>query len=159
MPADRAQAVGVPRWSSLGSFLLSLAGLAVSIYLTIEHYTASTTLACPDNGVVNCQKVTSSEQSQFLGLPVALLGLLFFVAMVAITLPVAWRSPLPAIRRTRIGLTALGVVFVIYLIYAELFLVDAICLWCTAVHIITFALFAVVMLGAAADEHPPAARR
>jgi uncharacterized membrane protein len=151
VPAERAAAaVRVPRWCSLGSLLLSLAGLAVSAYLTVEHYTASTTLACPDTGVVSCQKVTTSPQSQFLGLPVALLGLLFFLAMVAITVPAMWRTPSLSVRRTRIGLTVLGVAFVIYLIYVELFVVDAICLWCTAVHVLTFALFTMVTLGTAA---------
>jgi uncharacterized membrane protein len=151
VPADRASvAAAAPRWASLGSLLLSLAGLVVSAYLTVEHYTASTTLACPDTGVVNCQKVTTSPQSELLGLPVALLGLLFFAAMVATTVAVMWRTPSLAVRRTRIGLTLLGVAFVIYLIFVELFVVDAICLWCTAVHVITFALFTVVTLGAAA---------
>jgi uncharacterized membrane protein len=131
--------------------VLSVAGLLVSAYLTVEHYSASTTLACPNTGVVNCQKVTTSAQSSFLGAPVALLGLLFFVAMVAATLPAVWRWTWPAVRYTRVGLTVLGVGFVIYLIYAELFLLDAICLWCTAVHVLTFALFAVVALGTAGD--------
>jgi uncharacterized membrane protein len=131
--------------------VLSVAGLLVSAYLTVEHYSASTTLACPNTGVVNCQKVTTSAQSSFLGAPVSLLGLLFFVAMVAATQPAVWRWTWPAVRYTRVGLTVLGVGFVIYLIYAELFLLDAICLWCTAVHVLTFALFAVVALGTAGD--------
>jgi uncharacterized membrane protein len=38
---------------------------------------------------------------------------------------------------------------VIYLVYTELFTLNAICLWCTAVHAITLALFAVIMLGGA----------
>jgi uncharacterized membrane protein len=152
VPAERAAvAGGAPRWSSLGALLLSLAGLVVSAYLTVEHYTASTTLACPNVGVVNCQKVTTSPESQFLGLPVALLGLLYFAAMVAITVPAMWRTPWLAVRRTRIGLSLLGVAFVVYLIYVELFVVDAICLWCTAVHVLTFALFTVLTLGEAAN--------
>jgi uncharacterized membrane protein len=38
------------------------------------------------------------------------------------------------------------VVFVLYLVWAELFRIDAICLWCTVVHVVTLALFAVVVL-------------
>ena len=142
-------ATTVPRWASLGSLVLALAGLLVSAYLTVEHYTASATLACPDVGVINCQEVTSSAESEFLGVPVALLGLLFFLAMVAVTLPVAWRMPSASMRRTRVGLAVLGVAFVIYLIYVELFVLEAICLWCAAVHVLTLALFAVVALGTA----------
>ena len=150
-PGRGSAPAGAPRWARVWSLVLSVAGLLVSAYLTVEHYTASTTLACPETGVVNCQKVTSSAQSSFVGIPVALLGLLFFVAMVAATLPAAWRWTWSIMRYTRLGLTVLGVAFVIYLIYAELFILDAICLWCTAVHVLTFALFAVVALGAAGD--------
>ena len=35
---------------------------------------------------------------------------------------------------------------VIYLVYAELFEIDAICLWCSVVHVITFALFVAVVM-------------
>jgi uncharacterized membrane protein len=45
-----------------------------------------------------------------------------------------------------------GVGMVLYLVYAELFILDAICLWCTAVHVLALALFAVVGFGAAAVE-------
>ena len=148
-PGGGAAAGRLPWWASIGSLVLALAGLVVSAYLTVEHYTSSVALACPDVGVINCQKVTSSQQSELFGLPVALLGLLFFVVMVVATLPVVWRVPSKALRRTRLGLAVLGVAFVIYLIYVELFVVDAICLWCTAVHVLTLALFAVVALGTA----------
>lgn len=143
---------GTPRWATVSSLLLSLAGLGVALYLTVEHYTASTTLACPDIGVVNCQKVTTSAESSLLGVPVALLGALFFAGMAIATLPVAWRLALPLVRRARLLAAGVGVAFVLYLVYVELFVVDAICLWCTAVHVLAVALFAVVALGTAAES-------
>jgi uncharacterized membrane protein len=138
-----------PRWLAPASLGLALAGVAVATYLTVEHYTASKTLACPETAVLNCQKVTTSAQSVVLGVPVALLGLLFFVALVPLCLPVAWRSAHRAVRWGRVLFALIGVCFVVYLIYAELFVLDAICLWCTAVHVITVALFAVIALGTA----------
>jgi uncharacterized membrane protein len=154
MRADTRRAVGVPAWVPWSGIALSVAGLAVSIYLTVEHYTASTTLACPDTGVVNCQKVTSSPQSAVFGLPVVWLGLAFFAAMLVANLPALWRSHRPVVRQGRVALGLAGVGFVIYLIYAELFLLDAICLWCTAVHVLTVALFAVIAVGTALDSGP-----
>ena len=144
-----AVAVRVPRWLPVASLALVVAGLAVAGYLTVEHYTAPTTLACPETGVVNCQKVTTSAQSVVFGVPVAVLGLLYFAAMGPLCLPVAWRSTRPVLRRARIGLSVVGVGFVVYLLYTELFTLNAICLWCTAVHVITLALFAVVVFGGA----------
>jgi uncharacterized membrane protein len=41
---------------------------------------------------------------------------------------------------------------VFYLVYAELFVLDAICLWCTAVHVITVALFGAIAWGTAVVE-------
>jgi uncharacterized membrane protein len=142
----------VPIWVPVDSLVLVVAGLAVAAYLTVEHYTASTTLACPETGVVNCQKVTTSAQSAVLGIPVALLGLLFFVAMLPLSLPLAWRSGYPALRWARLAFAVVGVGFVFYLVYTELFTLNAICLWCTAVHVLTIALFAVIALGTAGAD-------
>jgi uncharacterized membrane protein len=128
---------------------LSVVGLAVSAYLTYEHYSASTTLACPDTGAISCAKVTSSTYADVLGVPVALLGLLFFVGMTALSLPAVWRSASPWPARARLAAVTSGVVFVVYLVWAELFRIDAICLWCTVVHVVTVALFAVIVLAAA----------
>jgi uncharacterized membrane protein len=141
--------VAAPRWPAVTTLVLSVLGLAVSVYLTIEHYTSSTTLACPETGVINCQKVTTSAESSIVGIPVALLGLIFFVAMLPLCLPAAWRSRRPELRWGRLAFTLVGIGFVIYLVYTELFTLDAVCLWCTAVHVITVLLFAVVALGTA----------
>jgi uncharacterized membrane protein len=154
MQADLRRGVPAtaPAWARLGTLGLSLAGLAVSVYLTVEHYTASTTLACPESATVNCQKVTTSPQSIIAGVPVAVLGLVFFVAMVGLTLPVVWASDRRGVRLARLGAAVVGVLMVFYLLYAELFKVDAICLWCTVVHVITVALFAVLVLDLTRDR-------
>ena len=73
--------------------------------------------------------------------PVAVLGLAFYVFMAAATSPWAWRSSWRTIRWTRLGSAVVGMVFVLYLIYTELITLNAICLWCTSVHVITFLLF------------------
>ncbi|HEY2670670.1 MAG TPA: vitamin K epoxide reductase family protein [Rugosimonospora sp.] len=138
-----------PRWPAVTTLVLGVLGLAVAIYLTLEHYTSSTTLACPETGVINCQKVTTSAESSVFGIPVALLGLIFFVVMLPLCLPAAWRSARPEVRWGRLAFALVGVGFVIYLVYTELFTLDAICLWCTAVHVITVLLFAVVAMGTA----------
>jgi uncharacterized membrane protein len=139
----------IPAWLPISTTILAIIGLLASAYLTYEHYTASTTLACSDSGVINCLKVTTSAQSKVFGIPVALLGLLFFVAMVPACLPVAWRSRSRMIRRARLAVATVGILFVFYLIYAELFIIDNICLWCTAVHVVAVALFAVIAFGTA----------
>jgi uncharacterized membrane protein len=142
-------------WSRWAAFFLSLAGLAVSVYLTVEHYTTGSVLACPQTGVIDCEKVTTSPQSVWLGVPLSVWGLVYFVAAVGATAPPTWRKGSAVADRVRLGMAAVGVLSVIYLIYVELFVVDAICLWCTAVHVLTIALFAVVVVGIAARPVAP----
>lgn len=129
--------------AGLVSFVVSLIALAISVYLTIEHYTTSVQLACPETGTINCAKVTTSSYSHIGPIPLALMGLLYFVAMTVLCSPQAWR--LRALDRVRIVGSALGVVSALYLVWVELFRLDAICLWCTAVHIATLVLLGSVL--------------
>lgn len=150
-----APAPTAPRWVVVGSLVVCGLGLAVSAYLTFEHYTSSTTLACSGTGAINCLKVTTSSYAKVLGIPVALLGLLFFAAMTALCAPRSWRSTNQQVRRARLAASGVGMLSVLYLIWVELFRVEAICLWCTAVHLLTFALFALVVLESTGALAPP----
>jgi uncharacterized membrane protein len=144
-----------PQWVVVSSLVLCVLGLLDAAYLTFEHYTASSTLACADNGAINCLKVTTSSYSKVLGVPVALLGLLFFVAMTVLCLPQMWRSAQPLVHRLRLAAVVVGMLSVLYLLWAELFKIDAICLFCTGVHVLTFALFALVVVEATGAFAPP----
>lgn len=138
-----------PRWAPTSSLVLCVLGLLDSAYLTYEHFTSSATLACSDTGAINCLKVTTSSYASIAGVPVAVLGLVFFVVMTALCLPAAWRSASPAVHRARLAASVVGLLMVFYLVYVELFRLDAICLWCTFVHVLTFALFGVVAVATA----------
>jgi uncharacterized membrane protein len=146
----------VPRWAQYTTLALSIAAAAVASYLTVTHYSDPAALACPDTGVVNCTLVTTSSWSVFVGVPVALLGLIWSLVMVGLTLPRTWRSASVALDRARLAASGLGAVAVLYLVYVELFRIGAICLWCTAVHGLAVCLFgAVLAAGAAARRDAP----
>jgi len=130
-----------PRWPGLVGTLTSVGGLGVAGYLTYEHYTGSSSLVCSDKGIVNCLEVTTSTYSRVAGVPVAVLGLIFFVVMLVLQLPAMWNRPGSAIRRIRVTWAVIGLCTVVYLLYTELFRIDAICLWCTAVHVLTLVVF------------------
>ena len=138
-----------PRWLAPLALLIVVLGIADATYLTIAHYTTPVVLSCPDTGIINCAKVTTSVYSSILGIPVALLGLIFFVGMLPFQLPVAWRSANPWVRGLRLAGATTGIVMVLWLLYVELYKLNAICLYCTAAHILTVALFMVVALGTA----------
>lgn len=146
---DEAAERGPAPWLQIAALVLALAGLGVSIYLTIAHFTESALAGCSESGLVNCTKVTTSPESYVFGIPVAVLGLAFFVFAVAIMSPWAWQSARREIHLARIASMVVGIGFVLYLVYAELFIIGSICLYCTSVHVITFVLFVLTVFAAA----------
>jgi len=146
----------VPAWLVYTTWALAAAGLGISTYLTVAHYTTSSILACSDKGLVNCAAVTTSPESMVFGVfPVAVLGLAFYVFLFAIMSPWAWRWTWPPVRLIRLGSLLAGMLFVLYLIYTELITLNAICLWCTSVHVLTFVLFGLVVFSFAAGYGAP----
>jgi uncharacterized membrane protein len=167
-PEDKAPAVsaGPPLWLQLVSLALAIIGLAISAYETYAHYNGSHLAGCSAKagGTFDCTAVITSSQSMVFGvIPVAILGLLFYVFAVVIFTPWAWRLEhlgvkLPGrtwhIRRRDVSLVRLGSViagmgFVVYLIYAELVQIGQACEYCSAVHLVTFLLFCITVFSAA----------
>ncbi len=143
--ATRNTSGRVPGWAVAAGLGLSLAGVAIASYLTVTHYTDPAALACPDTGVVNCTLVTTSPESVVLGVPLAVLGLVWAVAMAALCTPWAWHARAAWVDRARLIGSGAGAAMVVYLVYTELFRIGAICLWCTAMHVTAVSLFAVVL--------------
>ncbi|MCL2542849.1 MAG: vitamin K epoxide reductase family protein [Nocardioidaceae bacterium] len=137
-----------PRWSLVSALVLCVVGLGISIYLAIEHATAGTSLACPATGRIDCVKVTTSSYSEIFGIPVAYLGVAYFVVATALAF-LALSSTAGSLALARVVVAVAGILFVLYLVWAELFRIHAICLWCTGVHVVTFLVFAVTVLGEA----------
>ena len=136
--------VPAPRWAVITTFALSLVGLGLSIYLTIAHYGGKQILACSTTGTLNCGLVTTSRQSHFLGMPVADLGLANYVVMVTLNSPWGWRLRSYWVHVARFVLAIGSMIFVLWLVYAELILINHICEYCTGVHVVTFALLIVL---------------
>lgn len=122
------------------SLLLSLVGLGLSTYLTIAHFKGAGILACSGHGLINCAVVTTSPEAAFLGMPVALLGLVSYVVMVAINTPWAWRATNYWLHLARFVLAIGSMAFVLWLVAAEVLIINHICLYCTGVHLVTFLL-------------------
>jgi len=152
--AGRGAIPPAPRWLIVATLVLSIIGLGISVYLTIDHLTGAVPI-CTSKGIINCANVTTSAESKVFGIfPVSELGLAFFVFMVAVNSPWGWRMKHPAVRWVRLASVIVGIGFVLYLVYAELFEVGNICLWCTGVHILTFFLFALVVFDAVFRQAP-----
>jgi len=112
---DETASTGPSLWLQLTTFVLAVAGLGVSTYLTIAHFTQATLAGCSEtSGLVDCTKVTTSAQSYVFGIPVAVLGLAFYVFAVAIMSPWAWRAQRREIHLARLLAMVAGIGFVLY---------------------------------------------
>ncbi len=111
--------------------ILGLIGFVVSLYLTIQHFTL-TKGACDVNQTISCSLVNSSIYSEIFGVPVAVFGLLWFAALFVLAWSAYKRNDKSAEKRLLYWNIA-GLVFVLYLIFAEI-LLKKICPLCTVVH-------------------------
>ncbi len=101
---------------------VALAGVALAGYLTYVHYRPGS-LICTGGG--GCETVQESSYAELFGIPVALLGLGAYVAVLVL---VAWDTELA---RTLAAAVALGgLAFAGYLVGLQAFVIDAWCVWC-----------------------------
>jgi uncharacterized membrane protein len=131
-------------WAQFTALVLSVLGLVDSGYQTFTKLSGTGLAGCSASGDP-CVLDQNSPQAYIFGIPFAVFGLVFYVFMVAICLPLAWRSARPLVRRVRLAAVVAGMVFVLYLIYVELVELGHLCPYCTSVHIITFLLFSVIV--------------
>jgi uncharacterized membrane protein len=104
---------------------LALAGIGVAGYLTIVHYTGLHPVCMGRGG--GCERVQASDQSELLGVPVALLGLLAYLVLLGAAVV---RTELA---RTVAAMTALvGFGFSAYLTEQAIVDIGATCQWCLA---------------------------
>jgi uncharacterized membrane protein len=159
-PEETEAPSGPPLWFGITTLVLAVIGLGISAYETYAHFNGSHLLGCSSNAhaTFDCTAVITSSQSMVFGvIPVAILGLAFYLAAVPLFSPWGWRwkgiPRLGVTQRTigwfRLGSAVVGMGFVMYLIYAEVYQIGNICEYCTGVHIVTFLLFCVTLVAAA----------
>lgn len=107
----------------LALIVLTVLGVALASYLTYIHYAEIKPLCTAGN---SCIKVQSSVYAKLAGVPVALMGLIGYVAILAsLLVPQGENS-----RLATMALTLVGFGFSAYLTYRELFSIHAICEEC-----------------------------
>ena len=125
--------------------MLAFIGVFVSTYLTLYKFGYIGALQC---AVGSCETVNTSRWATFFGLPVAAWGLGFYVAALALVF-VGIQERYADSRGVALALVALtgwGVLFSGWLTYLELFVIDAICIWCVTSAVIVLVMFAVSVL-------------
>jgi uncharacterized membrane protein len=130
----------------LGVAAVVLAGVAVAGYLTYVHFQPES-LICTGGG--GCETVQESSYAELLGVPVALLGLLAYLAVLGL---VVWDTELA---RTLAAAVAVGgLAFAGYLVVLQAFVIDAWCVWCLVNDLVVVPTLAVLTVWRAARAAP-----
>ncbi len=125
--------------------ILALIGIAVSAYLLTVHWGMWSAVCL---GVGDCEAVNTSRFSEFLGLPVALWGILAYAGIFALSVALQRGIAVEWARRLLFFGAAIGVAFSAYLTYIEVFVLHEICPWCvlSAILITIIAVLSVLEL-------------
>ncbi len=122
--------------------IVALLGFFDAAFLTITHYVGGT-LPCPAAG--SCDVVTSSAYSKIAGIPVALLGALYYLATtVAMICYLDKKNPL--FRNAALSFVGIGFLFTLWFVYVQLFVLHSICIYCMGSALSTTILFIVGLM-------------
>ena len=119
--------------------IISILGIITSSYLVYNHYALPTPgTGCDFSTTISCSVVNTSVFSELLNVPVALLGVIWFVFLLLMAARGLTKKSIPAV--VLLTWSILGIVSVIYLVIAEIIL-QALCPYCTLVHVLTIITF------------------
>ena len=120
--------------------LLGLVGTGIGAYLVWVHYDIDA-LVC---GLGDCEVVQTSSYAEVFDIPIAVLGLLMYIALVTLTLARQMRPALlvPA-SMAALAITGAGTLYSAWLTWVEIEVLEAICQWCVASAIVTTLMFVV----------------
>lgn len=121
--------------------VLDVIGLAIAGYLSVVELGGGVPVCGPLKG---CETVAASEYAWIGPLPVAVYGV--FLSLLLLTLALAWvRTDKPWMLDVHYGLSLVGVIFEVYFLTLQVFVIGAVCIWCTLYGLSLILRFAVAM--------------
>ena len=132
----------------LAALVVAVIGLTVSTYLAVVKLVHQDVLCFA--GADDCNIVNNSAYSMWRGIPVAILGVLGYLVILALLFIMGKQKiESSVIILALFGITVFGTVYSLYLTYVELFIIHAVCPWCLTSAIAMFVLFIIsaIILG------------
>jgi uncharacterized membrane protein len=110
-------------------FVLGVCGFLIARHIR-EHKKTAAPLVCPVG--FDCHAVVHSDYSRFMGVPVELLGMIYYgVVSVAYFVFIFWNETMPwGVSEFLIGISLAAFLFSIYLIAVQIFILKKGCSWC-----------------------------
>lgn len=123
---------------------LAILGLLVSIYMTVYKFTNNESMCI---GSAGCSEVNASRYSEINGIPVAVLGVVGYTAILALL----FLERKPGILQQNgsmvfFGISLLGFLFTLYLIYLEVALIKAYCPFCLTSQAVMIIIFIISVI-------------
>lgn len=116
----------IPNWIIIAFAVISFIGFVDATYLTATHY-----LGVPPNcsAFSGCEQVTTSEYSAIFGIPISLGGSIYYILL--LLLSVAYIETKKQIILSFIKpIVTLGFIFSVWFVYLQLFVINAIFIYC-----------------------------
>lgn len=118
--------LALPKWLIFSFIAVSFIGFIDSSYLTVSHYSGIGVNCTLTEG---CGEVTTSEYSKVFGIPLALIGMLYYLTMLIGALLYFDTKNEKIIEVLRIFVWG-GLLGSIYFVYLQLVVIQAICEYC-----------------------------
>ncbi len=132
----------IPNWLILAIAVFAFLGAMDALYLTVNHYSGAYLNCAILDG---CNEVAQSKYSIMFGIPLALLGLIYYAVVLLSSLlyfdtkKAIFVRPIPT-------LVLAGFLFSIYLTFLQIFVIKALCIYCVASAINSVVLFVLGLL-------------
>lgn len=139
----------VPKWLAVSFIIFALIGFADASFLTIEHYRGTVP---PCVILKGCATVTTSQYSVIFGIPVALIGALYYLTLLLLFVGYI-ESHKPAVAWIAFQLTPFGVFASLYFTYLQLNVIQAWCVYCILSIVSTISLFVLGNIGLRYQKH------
>jgi uncharacterized membrane protein len=122
--------------------VLDIVGLLIASYLSVVELGGGVPYCGPLHG---CETVAASKYAWVGPFPVAVYGVI--LSTILLVLALAWiRTDNPILLDLHYGLSLIGVIFEVYFITLQIFVIEAVCIWCTLYGLSLILRFLVAMV-------------
>lgn len=130
----------IPKWIPIVILLLALVGFSDATFLTVKHFQG----VIPPCSIGGCESVLTSIYSNILGIPVSLLGAIYYFIII-LSLFIYFDSKKEIFLKIPIILSVFGFIVSIYFISIMAFVLKALCVYCLFSDIISTIIFILYM--------------
>ena len=122
--------------------VLDTMGLVVAGYLSVVELSGGV----PACGIIKgCEEVALSEYARIGGVPVAVFGVVLSVVLLVLAIA-WWKTDIYGLLLAHYALSLVGVVFDGYFLYLQVFVIQAVCIWCVTYEVTLLLRFLVALI-------------